>query len=100
MKVTRIISPLSCHLRFFLICVPETLKLEWQCSQYYELNPTYDNGMFHASDVSNLSKYLFLNLVRPVWEILIFPMQALYMYLKVFSKKTDKTLKLPRKWRF
>ena len=31
------------HFRFSVF-VPETLKLEWQCSQYLELNPTCGTG--------------------------------------------------------
>ena len=38
-KVSRIISPPICHFRFSIF-VLETLELEWQCSQYLELNPT------------------------------------------------------------
>ena len=38
-KVTRIMSLLIHHFRFSVF-VLETLKLEWQCSQYLELNPT------------------------------------------------------------
>ena len=43
-KVSRIISPLIHHFRFS-IAVLETLELEWQCSQYLELNPTCANGL-------------------------------------------------------
>ena len=32
-------SLLTCHFRF-LVLVLKTLKLEWQCSQYLELNLT------------------------------------------------------------
>ena len=39
LKVSGIISPLIRHFRFSIF-VLETLKLEWQCSQYLELNPT------------------------------------------------------------
>ena len=39
-KVSRIIfSPIH-HFRFSIFAL-ETLELEWQCSQYLELNPTY-----------------------------------------------------------
>ena len=36
---TWVISQLTCHLRYFIV-VLETLKLQWQCSQYLTLNPT------------------------------------------------------------
>ena len=32
-------SSLNCYLRFSIV-VLETLKFEWQCCQYLELNPT------------------------------------------------------------
>ena len=39
-KVSGIIfSPIG-HFRFSIFAL-ETLELEWQCSQYLELNPTY-----------------------------------------------------------
>ena len=38
-KISEIMSPPICHFRF-LIFVLETLKFEWQCSQYLELNLT------------------------------------------------------------
>ena len=45
-KLTWIISPSSCHLRFSIV-VLETLKLEWQCSQYHKLNPTCGKATSH-----------------------------------------------------
>ena len=41
-KVMKLIASLNCHLRFSIF-VLETFKFEWQCSQYLELNPTFDN---------------------------------------------------------
>ena len=38
-KITQIVSSLTCHLRFSIFVI-QTLKSEWQCSQYLELNPT------------------------------------------------------------
>ena len=38
-KVTQILSSLTCHIRFSIFFL-QTLKSEWQCSQYLELNPT------------------------------------------------------------
>ena len=38
-KASRKISPPIHHSRFSIL-VLETLELEWQCSQYLELNPT------------------------------------------------------------
>ena len=40
-KVSKIMSPWIHYFRFS-ISVLETLELEWQCSQYLELNPTCD----------------------------------------------------------
>ena len=36
---------LSFYNFIFTIFVLETLKLEWQCSQYLELNPTCEEGI-------------------------------------------------------
>ena len=41
LKVMNLMSSPNCHLRFSIV-VLETLKFEWQCSQYLELNPTCD----------------------------------------------------------
>ena len=40
--VTGIIPPQIRHFRFSIFAL-ETLELEWQCSQYLELNPTRAN---------------------------------------------------------
>ena len=43
LKVSGIISPPIGHFRFLIFAL-ETLELEWQCSQYLELNLTYVLG--------------------------------------------------------
>ena len=45
-KGYQIISPPTCRLRFSIFIL-ETLKVEWQCSQYLELNPTCGHFMFN-----------------------------------------------------
>ena len=42
-----LMSSLNCHLRFSIV-VLETLKFEWQCSQYLELIPTCENASIDA----------------------------------------------------
>ena len=55
-KVIRIISPLSCHLKFSIV-VLETLKLEWLHSQYHELSPAYNKcGTSVACDIVCVSR--------------------------------------------
>ena len=53
-------SSLNCHLRFSIV-VLETLKFEWQCSQYLELNPTCD----HVRNKELLQASLNQNKDRP-----------------------------------
>ena len=54
-KVMNLMSSPNCH-RGFSIVVLETLKFEWQYSQYLELNPTSElsingyNGKLHSFD--------------------------------------------------
>ena len=45
LKVTQIMFLPICYYRFSIFAL-ETLKLEWQCSQYLELNPTCVPGTF------------------------------------------------------
>ena len=45
LKVGGIIFSLICHFRFSIFAL-KTLELEWQCSQYLELNPTYEIGQW------------------------------------------------------
>ena len=47
------ISPPSCHLTF-LIVVLEIFKLEWQCSEYGELNPTCAECLFSSSTLETM----------------------------------------------
>ena len=42
-KVTQLMSLLIFHFQFSIF-VLETLKFEWQCSQYFELNPDDNIG--------------------------------------------------------
>ena len=39
LKVMNLMSSPNCHLRFSIVFL-KTLKFQWQCSQYLELNPT------------------------------------------------------------
>ena len=43
LKIIQFMSSLNCHRRFSIFLL-ETLKFEWQCSQYLELNPTCIKG--------------------------------------------------------
>ena len=54
-KVMKLMSSLTCHLRF-LIFVLETLKFEWQCGQYLELNPTCALAIWYVASVDFLSR--------------------------------------------
>ena len=79
-KVSGIISPLIRDFRFS-ICVPETLELEWQCSQYLELNPTcvMDAGWVDAWGGGGITA-LQISLPRPMFDrhfIKIFKVQIL-----------------------
>ena len=51
-------SLLICHFRFSIF-VLETLKFEWQCSQYLELNPTsvQANALLMTMDFRNPLTY-------------------------------------------
>ena len=55
LKVMKLVSSPKCYLRFSIV-VPETLKFEWQCSQYLELNPTHEK--YIVLELQNLTSYL------------------------------------------
>ena len=50
-RLPKYVSPI-CHLRFSIFIL-ETLKFEWQCSQYFELNPTCGNTVHHRKSDQN-----------------------------------------------
>ena len=60
-KVMKLMSLPKCHFRF-LIVVLETLKFEWQCSQYLELNPTCGKCQHVV-----LHYQIFLQFARPIF---------------------------------
>ena len=73
-KVMKLMSSPTCHFRFSIFFL-ETLKFEWQCSHYLELNrPVLNNQItFHCSfrnsekDFAVFLVYLTKNLTHFVW---------------------------------